>query len=142
MIYDYDGKPRNLKKLVLEEALTYAKKYLKLSDASYVLIEFTKDCDTFGYAHNEGDNDYHIEINKNHTVPLMLGTLFHELTHIRQYETGRLIMTPNDDGAVWEGLYVEAEYDDQPWEEEAYDLERKMLRNFKRNFKRKYNYAL
>tara|TARA_A200000159_G_C7322721_1_gene339539 strand:+ start:1094 stop:1522 length:429 start_codon:yes stop_codon:yes gene_type:complete len=142
MIYDYDGKPRNLKKLVLEEALAYAKKYLKLSDASYVLIEFTKDCDAFGYAHDEGDHDYHIEINKTYNVSLMLGTLFHELTHIQQYESGRLVITHGEDPDMWEGLLVTAQYDDQPWEQEAFDLEKKMLRNFKRNFKKKYNYAI
>ena len=64
----------------------------------------------------------------------MIGTLFHELVHVRQYVRGQLISAEGDKPNIWMGKVCDAEYADQPWEKEAYDRDEKMMRNGKRKY--------
>ena len=69
-----------------------------------------------------------IEINKNDCAEEILKTLAHEMVHIKQYVKGEL-----DEGqTVWRGQKIESEleYDEQPWEIEAYDLGDKLYDEF------------
>lgn len=135
MLVEVTGKPRRLKAAVLNDALTYAFKYLRLEEDGWIDIVFKKDCDAHGYATHDEEEEYGVEINSTLSVYEMVGTLFHELVHIKQYATGRLVSAEGRKPNRWEGKVCRLEYAKQPWEVEAYDLERKMMRNFKRNYK-------
>jgi hypothetical protein len=129
------GKPRRLKKALFVKALEYASNYLKLDCNTFVYISFEKDMDAHGYAVDIDKHDYEVEINKSYSVTNMITTLFHELVHVRQYETGDLVSAEGKKPYRWKGKVCRADYADQPWEIEAFDLEKKMLRNFKRKHK-------
>lgn len=74
---------------------------------------------------------YYVGILRKLRLKLATKVLAHELVHVSQYETGRLQYT--DDVTIWEGKeYVihrekslsYEEYKNQPWEEEAFRLEK------------------
>jgi len=66
----------------------------------------------------------------------MLCTLAHEMVHVRQYAKGQLRdLITVEDTVVWQGKRmhidnVSEEYLGQPWEEEAFSLEKKLSRAF------------
>jgi Zn-dependent peptidase ImmA (M78 family) len=49
-------------------------------------------------------------------------TLFHELVHVKQHSEGRL-----EYGNIWLGEKVESTYENLPWEQEAFEIEQKMM---------------
>ena len=64
----------------------------------------------------------------------MFRVLAHELIHIQQYESGRLIETDRDSIVIWEGRTYDmrqVKHEDRPWEIEAhrgdYRLSRVMI---------------
>lgn len=68
-------------------------------------------------------------------------TLFHEMTHIEQFESERLCTLDGelDRGYLWEGVEyarldtANDDYDEQPWEAEANARAEKVLRKFNMN---------
>lgn len=68
-------------------------------------------------------------------------TLFHEMTHVEQFESGRLCMLEDEPkrGYIWEGVEhkrLETNddlYDELPWEAEANARAEKVLRKFNMN---------
>lgn len=75
-----------------------------------------------------GGGQYLIEIRDDiaNYLEVLLITLAHEAVHIKQYCTGELNIayTKHDVIDVWKGKrYRNTDYDDQPWEQEAYGLE-------------------
>ena len=69
-----------------------------------------------------------IEVNKNDSDEEKLKTLAHEMVHIKQYVKGEL----NECQTVWRGTKIETEleYDEQPWEIEAYELGDKLYEEY------------
>lgn len=62
-----------------------------------------------------------------------ISILSHELVHLKQYYTKRLIPTENDSIVIWEGKkmnVLDYKYNDRPWESEAFssqeDVSKKM----------------
>lgn len=133
--YLVTGKPRKLKIALLRKAIRYASDYLRLDYNTFVDIAFTNDCSAYGYAMDVEPGEYEIEINKTHSIEDMIGTLFHEMVHIKQYVYGELESGEGTKPSKWHGEICELEYAKQPWEIEAYALDQKMLRNFKRKHK-------
>lgn len=83
------------------------------------------------------DNDYRprcfsLEIHNRLNKDNYLKVLFHELVHVYQHVRGDL----RDKGAkrLWKGVdYSESDYDDQPWEIEANELEEVLLKEYYSN---------
>ena len=109
--------------------------YLGLYDVdAYIELEFVKRCDgnVAGYCHGD-DYTIMIEVARNDAcgrVPqdLLMINIAHELIHAKQIATGTLA----DDGFtkrklpkwIWKGTPLqEVNYQDMPWEKEAYKLE-------------------
>lgn len=80
------------------------------------------------------DNDHRprcfsLEIHNRLNKDNYLKVLFHELVHVYQHVRGDL----RDKGAkrLWKGVdYSESDYDDQPWEIEANELEEVLLKEY------------
>ena len=108
-------------------------------------IRFVKKCDGDAGGYCFGDEDeVEIEIATHvQGEPLSFKTILvnlaHEMVHAKQIITGQLIdhglkMATTDDGGVsliksstWEGVeHTDTPYDEQPWEIEAYALERQV----------------
>src|SRR6056300_1624635 len=128
-------KPRNLKKNLIYKALDYAESYLKMPFDIDLTIEFDNlDGVAVGYAMEQDidELEFEITIDKNQTPRQMIHTLLHELVHINQYATGRLVSGEGRKPNRWLGKPNYDDYANQPWEIEAYDLDKKMMRNFVR----------
>jgi hypothetical protein len=130
-------KPRNLKKAILLKALDYAEEYLKMPFDIDLTIEFEKlEGVEVGFAMDADDNEYEITIDSKQTPRQMIHTLLHELVHVNQYVTGRLVSGEGRKPNRWLGKPNYDDYANQPWEIEAYDLDKKMMRNFIRKCKK------
>ena len=62
------------------------------------------------------------------------GILAHEMVHLLQYATGRLWMNVNTGAAMWDGKIYSASvpYEERPWEKEAFKLQRRLERAWKK----------
>ena len=127
------GKPRKLKKALILKALDYAERYLKMPYDIDLSIEFEDiKSEALGFAMDIDEGEYEITIDKKQTPKVMIHTLLHELVHVNQYATGRLVSAEGRKPNRWLGKANYDDYANQPWEIEAYDLEKKMMRNFVR----------
>lgn len=123
MIYEVVNKPNKIETVLLDSAVSFACSYLNLN------VDFTIEFDSLK-RHQCGICDYEedeivIFIAKRLSPKTAIRTLFHELVHVQQYESGRL-----DHNRMWEGTSYDCEYADRPWELEAFDLEEKMMKFF------------
>lgn len=131
MDYYLSGQIKNL--AVVEEYLPKLIKGLGMHRLRkpYIEVEFVNKLDAFGLC--EGDKDY-AKISIARKCPVsgrklgfveMMQCLAHEMVHARQFIRGEL----EAEGAwKWKGRNADGyEYDNQPWEKEAYRLERELF---------------
>jgi len=70
-----------------------------------------------------------IEIHNYLTVEDYLQTILHEMWHVQQHVRGYL----RDKGSMtlWKGVdYSEVDYDDLPWEKEAFKMEKELFQDY------------
>ena len=126
-------KNRALIKLIKQAATYYAielvpDQYYKI----YLDINAVK-CKADGYCMHYDGYDFEIELNKKLTFEHMMITLAHEMIHLKQYATKELKSKfvrgkPVD---TWRGMkYRNLKYDEQPWEQEAMELEEDLYHKF------------
>jgi len=126
-MYHIEG--RHAKKEIVEKyviALTRALKINRLS-SKLVLIQFKTKLDNEAQGLCMGDKTYAaIQIGKSgQTFLQQMQALAHEMVHAKQFLRGEL----NCEGAwKWKGRMADGyEYMNQPWEKEAYRLERDLF---------------
>lgn len=87
-----------------------------------------------GYCVQEDYRDYLIELRNGLRGEPLIRTVIHELVHVKQYVTGRLEQEHIDDRGpkmYWNTIDMShVEYDDQPWEQEAEQLENELFERF------------
>lgn len=123
MIYEVVNKPNKIETALLDRAVSFACSYLELNVD--LVLEFVS-----LKRHQYGLCDYNkdeitITIAKRLSPENVIRTIFHELVHVKQYETGRL-----EFGMIWEGKIYTCDYDSRPWEIEAFELEEYMIKSF------------
>lgn len=86
--------------------------------------------DNYGDALWLDEGKYRVRLSPNQSVKDVLGTLFHELTHVHQYATDRLDLGFKQ--AVWEGetMQIPRTHSKRPWEIEAFASEKKLLKKY------------
>lgn len=87
-----------------------------------ILVSFEK-IDAFGYCMEEdGNREFTITIRKGLPIQELIGTLVHEMIHVKQYARKEL---RNINGqTLWKKSdFTGVDYADAPWEKEAYELE-------------------
>jgi hypothetical protein len=126
MIYCVENKPKRIDTILLDRAVSFACEYLELNTDFTIAFETLKkyQCGFCDY----DKEDTVVTIAKRLSVNEAIRTLFHELVHIKQYESGRL---EADNPQRWLGESVKGDYKNLPWEKEAFDLEEKMMNAFK-----------
>lgn len=64
-----------------------------------------------------------------------LNVICHECVHLKQYEDGRLSIDPETGCAIWEGEHFSnhTNYVKRPWEREAFDMDFKVAREYRKN---------
>lgn len=126
MIYEIVNKPKRIETVLLDTAVSFACSYLKLD--TDVVIEFeTLQKHQCGFCdYDEDFSEAIVTVAKRLSQEEIIRTVFHELVHVKQYETGRL-----KHNKIWKGKLVESDdYENFPWELEAYELEEKMMKVF------------
>lgn len=75
-----------------------------------------------GWCQQNSSDDYEIEVERNLNDEYFIKTICHEMVHVKQGVTSELV-----NGTTWRGK----EYtNEQPWEIEAYQLEKKLYNSF------------
>jgi hypothetical protein len=120
LIYEIISQPKKIDTALLDNAVSFACDYLDLD--LDLTIEFTSlRRHQYGFCDYEED-EIIILIAKRLSSNDVVRTLFHELVHVKQHAEGRL-----QHNQIWLGEKVEANYEDLPWEQEAFELEQKMV---------------
>ena len=134
MLYFTIGKPHRLPKKVLENVMKVSVDYLKLDDADFeVEIEFVKNIPAQGYAEIDGEvADYRIQINKDsaYRTEDMIMTIIHEMVHVAQYFRKHYIPGEGKKLSKWKGKSVDLPYSKQPWERQAFRLEKTIFKKY------------
>jgi len=60
----------------------------------------------------------------------LITTIFHEMVHIRQMLNGDLVAGEGYKPSTWHGEKYDLNYNDLPWEKEAFELEKIMMEKF------------
>lgn len=89
-------------------------------------VKLTK-CDAYGYCLNtDNRKTFELEIRKGLSIYDLISTICHEMVHVKQYFRKEL----SDAGLrkKWKSKTVseKVEYEDQPWEKEAFKLEEEL----------------
>ena len=116
------------------KALDFAIKHYELQDecvdypVKLILTKFKDNYYGDSWMHEWG---YEIRINSRFNDYRMIRTIFHEMTHVKQFARGELEMGTKVD--KFKGKeYKRADYWTAPWEVEARKAEKKMMRKWKK----------
>lgn len=131
MIYEVEGTTRNISRKHLDKVLYFAQSYLGIKETAFLTVRFSKDFneDQCGYC-DEVDIDeewVELEINKGLDAKTMVETILHEMVHVKQILDGRLVQ---GNPSTWNGVEYDGNYNELPWEIEAYRIEEQMAREF------------
>lgn len=98
-------------------------------------LKMTEDFNGFCHIHDDEDNIYNpkmfnIDMNGKISIKDMIETLAHEMVHMRQFRNNELAY--RDAFTRFNGVAysINMPYKKQPWEKEAYSLEKKLARKF------------
>lgn len=132
MIYITDNKPRKISYTLLDRAVLFSVDFLRIRDNLVLEIIFENEDGSSTYC---GSSDVEGRVAKIWINPKMkkrdiLVTLFHEMVHIQQILSKRLVVGCWHSPARWLGEEIIANYNDLPWEVEAYQLEEDMMNQF------------
>lgn len=128
MLYSINKIPASLKKLNLDRMICYAADYLGFNDDLQFEFKLRKlgegKC---GYVDYEEDEDtYEIVLNSSLSEQEFIRTLFHELVHVKQMVNEEY----NPEESTWFGVVYTCDYENLPWEKEAYVLEEEMYNGY------------
>ena len=129
MLYEVVNKPKKVDYELLDSLLSFGSDYLELEEDIYLILEFHKKMEPHihGYCLYDYD-EICIEVNSRLTTEEMIVAIFHELIHVKQYESGDLMYDGKT--SFWKGSLVEGDYKFLPWEEEAYRIEKEMMEKY------------
>jgi hypothetical protein len=108
---------------IAEKAVEFCiKKLMPRMRTLDITVEFEK-LDAFGYCMQEHDRIYTLSIRKGMNLFDLIGTICHEMVHVKQYARKELRNT--NGRTMWKKKdHSNTNYEDAPWEKEAYKLEK------------------
>lgn len=80
-----------------------------------------------GWCYFDSKKKYRIHINQRMGLKRVAETLVHELVHVKQYVSGELRECGITGDMLWKGKKAASNYWKQPWEIEAFGLQRCLL---------------
>ena len=127
-------------KAQINQAMNFFRDFLfqkqyRLAMNTYVDVEVKRDIGADGWCFVEDDDrrprEFTIQLEKTLDELALLTTLAHEMVHVWQYATGKLKLYQDGkhryDGKVYSS---NTKYVDRPWESEAYELERVLVKEW------------
>lgn len=117
----------------IEAATKWGVNELLLNDRGTMVVKMIKHGDFSGQAVQLHEGNYIVHVSSNKDVHEVLSTVFHELTHVKQYIQDGFDMTK--DSAVWKGKSFKItgtfwNYWKSPWEKEARKMEKRLLKRY------------
>lgn len=136
MIYEVENLPKHVSLLQLDRILCYTLDALGLHQEAFLLIRFEHDLEEnlhgfFDY--DEIENELYISICHSLREEDMIRTIIHELIHARQILTGQYVPGEGKFRGTWYGIEYNCNYDELPWEKEAYALEEEIYVRYSTN---------
>jgi hypothetical protein len=109
---------------VVRAAIFFLKELLPVDKIPDLDIEFYEMHTLKGWCSCDSDGEFELCLDSMMDHEIMLVTLAHECVHIKQYVLGELVdyPTPMWKSQLWPEDKLD-DYDNLPWEREAYDLE-------------------
>lgn len=135
MIYLIDTLPKRFKSFgEFDRAILFAHKYLDLPEDLKLEVEFDNELND----NTQGEADYEdgiATITLNHKIKKaeLVGTIFHEMVHIKQMMVGDLVVGVGSERTKWKGEYFQGDYYEYPWEIEAFQHEENMMKLYMEN---------
>jgi hypothetical protein len=121
--------PDYINESTIVEAIDFGMEYLGLFDvAGEISVDFEKvDFDGLAGFCIGDDGEYSIHINAEYDNQMVISTIFHELVHVEQIVSGRLVQSTGRNHARWnDESWPSTQYEKYPWEVEAYGTEKLM----------------
>ena len=104
-----------------------------------IMFEIDGNIEVAGFCTQEDYRDYIIQRRSDLRGEELFRTIIHEMVHVKQYVTGVLEQSHEDDTGprmYWKTLdMTEVSYQDRPWEIEAHKLEDQLYESFKNQHK-------
>lgn len=129
MTYEITDLPKKMDEELFHRAVLHSLTFLELDVDFEIIFESMErhQCGLVDYESDEEFAEVSVYLAKRLSPKEAIRTLFHEMVHVKQYVTGKL-----EAGVVqkWEGIYYEDDYENLPWELEAFELEEQMMKTF------------
>ena len=130
-IYFSGGKIAERK--LTEECVTWCLKKLLPRFRTINLKVRIKEMEDWGccYKLDEKGRQFKITIKKGLSLFDLISTICHEMVHLKQFARKELRWCNRNNNNMWKkSVHNNTPYDDQPWEKEAYRLERRLAIEF------------
>ena len=128
------------KKFNIEELIQFVAQRLNISEdvelslvyKNRLLDMFSKNMDCKAILIHPREKQYILMLKED--VTGLQYIICHEMVHLKQYESGDLKMKDNYKILIWKGVEYDntSEYDNREWEIEAFDMQDKLWKEFKK----------
>ena len=141
LVIEYEAKCAKYRKQMINEAVEFAfcKLMPRVRKPIFINIrpirKLTEKQGVHGDCMDEGDREFTIRIDVSITPQEMISTVLHEMVHVQQYVTRRMIQNMSNEVRFDSVDYTaDLPYYDRPWEIEAHDKEDKLFEEFDREY--------
>ena len=120
-------------RLLIEECTKWCIKRLLPRFRTIDLKIRVKEMEDMGccYQLNDNSRQFKITIKKGLSLFDLISTICHEMVHLKQYARKELRWCNKTSNRMWKkSVYNDVSYDNQPWEREAYRLEKRLAIEF------------
>ena len=131
MIYEVENIPDTISYQMLDKIIVFACEYLGILFETDMEIEFDSELEQyqFGICDIE-DGVAQLWLNPTLNEKDLITTIFHEMVRIRQMLNGDLIPGEGRSRSTWHGVEYDLNYNNLPWEKQAFELEKIMMEKF------------
>lgn len=133
IIIDFENKCARYRKKAIEAAVMYTASELmsRIRKPIYINIrairKLTEKQGVYGDCMDEGDREFTIRIDVSLPLDEMISTIMHEMVHVWQYVTKRMIQNWSQEIRFAKEVYSSnLPYDIRPWEIEAHKIEKQL----------------
>lgn len=138
---NFNGRVHPKNRAIIRKAADYFMQELlpsRKANNTFLEIRFLKmttDFNGFCHIHDDEENDYspksfNIDMNGDLSLDDTLETLAHEMVHMRQFRNKELCYREAYTKFNGVAYSINMPYKKQPWEKEAYKLEKKLVKSF------------
>jgi hypothetical protein len=129
MFYEVEKMSHQVSYDDLDSMLTFAMDYLEFDTDVPLIISFEVDNEQQSGFIDVDEDEILMNINPKLTGEELVRTVFHELVHAKQIQSGQY--DPND--STWGGVMYTCDYWNLPWEKDAYQKEEEMFIEYSKN---------